>query len=157
MIDSQTKHLCRPSAMTSALRVRKNKDGYLRYRALLEAVPDAILFVDQSGKIVLVNSQAETLFGYGRGELIGQPAENLISEHSRPQHANQHSRFLETPVDRPAVAGLELFGLRKDGTEFPAEIRLSPLDTNQGILVSSAIRDLSVRRRTGEDRRRLVS
>ena len=129
----------------------------MRYRVLLEAVPDAIVVIDQTGTIVLVNGQAEILFGYSRGELIGHPADILISEHFRSQHSDQHSRFLVAPPERPTVAGLELFGLRKDDSEFPAEIRLSPSDTKQGILVSSAIRDLSGRRRTEEDLRRLAS
>src|SRR5580692_8148458 len=142
-----------PVPTTPPIRVRKAT----QYRALLEAAPDAIVVVDQSATIVLVNAQAESLFGYGRAELIGQPAEFLISEHFRGQHSAQHSRFLVTPSERPQVAGLELFGLRKDGSEFPAEIRLSPLDTKAGVLVSSAIRDISDRRRTEEDLRRLAS
>jgi PAS domain S-box-containing protein len=105
----------------------------MRYRALLEAAPDAVVVVNQSGAIVLVNAQAEKLFGYRRSELIGRPAEVLVSEHSRRQHNDQYSRLLTSQSVRPAVAGLELFGLRKDGSEFLAEIRLSPLDTNRGI------------------------
>jgi two-component system, cell cycle sensor histidine kinase and response regulator CckA len=129
----------------------------MRYRALLEAAPDAVVVVNPSGLIVLVNSQAEKLFGYHRSELMGQPAETLVSELSRRQHNDQYSRLLISASERPTVAGLELFGLRKDGSEFPAEIRLSPLDTNRGILISSAIRDISERRRTEEDLRRLAS
>jgi two-component system cell cycle sensor histidine kinase/response regulator CckA len=156
-IDMQTKDARDLSTFTPLFRVRKNKDGYKRYRALLEAVPDAIVIVDQSSTIVLVNAQAETLFGYDQGELIGRPGEILISEHFRSQHSEQYSRFLVASSGRPTVLGLDLFGLRKDGSEFPAEIRLSPLDTNQGLLVSGAIRDLSSRRRTEEDLRRLAS
>jgi len=137
--------------------VRKKKSGYMRYRALLEAAPDAIVVVNQFGMIVLVNSQTEKLFGYGPEELIGQPAEILVSEHSRSLQNDQYSRFLAPASERPAVAGLELFGLRKDGSEFPVEIRLSPVDTKYGVLVSSAIRDISERRRTEEDLRRLAS
>jgi two-component system cell cycle sensor histidine kinase/response regulator CckA len=143
--------------MSPPLRVPKNKGQKMQYRALLDAAPDAIVTVDQAGTIVVVNAPAEKLFGYRRDELIGRPAEILISEHFRGQHSAQHSRFLVTPAERPQVAGLELFGLRKDGSEFPAEIRLSPLDTKWGILVSSAIRDISDRRRTEEDLRRLAS
>ena len=141
------------ASASSALCVRKNTP----YRALLEAAPDAIVVVNQIGAIVLVNAQAEKLFGYRRDELIGQPAKILVSENFRNQHNQQHSRFLATPQERPTMAGLELFGLRKDGTEFPIEIRLSPLDTKEGVLVSSAIRDISDRRRTEEDLRRLAS
>jgi PAS domain S-box-containing protein len=139
--------------ISSSIHVRKR----MQYRALLEAAPDAIVVVNQSAAIVLVNAQAERLFGYRREELIGRPAKILVSKNFRDQHSHQHSRFLAAPQERPAMAGLELFGLRKDGTEFPIEIRLSPLDTKEGVLVSSAIRDISDRRRTEEDLRRLAS
>ena len=139
------------------LDVRKSKGETLEYRALLEAAPDAIVVVNQSGKIVLVNAQAETLFGYCRNELISRPADILVSEHSRHQYTNQHFPFQAAVQENTMVTGLELFGLRKDGSEFPAEIRLSPLDTKDGIFVSSAIRDISGRRRTEEDLRRLAS
>jgi two-component system cell cycle sensor histidine kinase/response regulator CckA len=157
MIDPLIKDSYNPPAVTPRLSVRKSNSRYMRYRTLLEAVPDAIVVFDQLGKIVLVNAQAETLFGYSRGELIGEPADGLISESFRVRHSDQRSRFLVASTERPKVAGLELFGLRKDGSEFPAEIRLSPIDTNQGILVSSAIRDLTERTRTEEDLRRLAS
>ena len=153
-IEPLTRDARAPSAlMSTPLRVRKN----MQYRALLDAAPDAIVVVDQSGVIVLVNAQAERLFGYRRDEMIGQPADILVSEHSRDQHSEHHTRFLAAPPERPTVVGLELFGLRKDGTEFPAEIRLSPLDTKGGVLVSSAIRDISDRGRTEEDLRRLAA
>ncbi len=142
-----------PVPTSSPIGVRKQPP----YRALLEAAPDAIVVVDQSHTIVLVNAQAEQLFRYRRTELIGQPAQILVSEHFRDQHRHHHSRFLAAPHERPAIVGLELFGVRKDGTEFPIEIRLSPLDTKEGVLVSSAIRDISDRRRTEEDLRRLAS
>src|ERR1700683_2117978 len=138
--------------MSSPIHVRKKT----QYRALLEAAPDAIIVVNQLAVIVLVNAQGEKLFGYSRKELIGQPARILVSENFRDQHSHQHSRFLAAPQERPEMAGFELFGLRKDGTEFPIEIRLSPTDTKEGILVSSAIRDISQRRRTEEDLRRLA-
>jgi two-component system, cell cycle sensor histidine kinase and response regulator CckA len=129
----------------------------MQYRALLQGAPDAIVVVNQSGVIVLVNAQAEQLFGYDRSELIGQPANILIAEHCRDLHRDQYSRFLSAVADRPVVAGVELFGIRKDATEFPAEIRLSPIDTKHGVLVASAIRDISERRRTEEDLRRLAA
>jgi two-component system cell cycle sensor histidine kinase/response regulator CckA len=143
--------------MPSPRRSQKNKDGNMEYQALLEGAPDAIVVVNQPGTIVLVNDQAEKLFGYCRDELIGQPAEILVSQGFRVQHSDQHSRFVAVPPERATVVGMELFGLRKDGSEFPAEIRLSPLATKEGILVSSAIRDISARSRTEEDLRRLAS
>jgi len=146
-----------PAVIAPLLRVREKKGTRMHYRALLHAAPDAVVVVNQVGNIVFVNGQAEKLFGYRREELIGQPAAILLSEHFRGRHSVQHSLFLAAPLDRPAVAGLDLVGLRKDGTEFPAEIRLSPLDTKQGLLVSNAIRDISDRRRTEEDLRRLAS
>jgi PAS domain S-box-containing protein len=123
---------------------------------VLEGAPDAIVLVNQSGKIVFVNGQAEKLFGYSRSELIDKPVGILVSKHFRHQHNDQHSRFFAANLERPTVGGVELFGLRKDGSEFPAEIRLSPLDTKHGALVSNAIRDISDRRRTEEDLRRLA-
>ncbi|HTF24424.1 MAG TPA: PAS domain S-box protein [Candidatus Limnocylindria bacterium] len=136
------------------LHVGKNEGGNMEYQALIEAAPDAIVIVNRSGTIVLINMQAEKLFGYRRDELIDQPAEILISQHFRGQHSDQHPRFLAA---HQTVAGLDLFGLRKDGSEFPAEIRLSPLDTPRGTLICSAIRDISNRSRTEEDLRRLAS
>jgi PAS domain S-box-containing protein len=94
--------------------------------------PDAIVLVNRSGTIVLVNAQAERLFGYGQDELIGKQTEILFSERCRSQHSDQHSRFLAVPLRQPLAENLELFGLRKDGSEFLAEIRLSPLETEGG-------------------------
>jgi two-component system cell cycle sensor histidine kinase/response regulator CckA len=155
---SPTKDTSDTSALASPTLHGRNSNGRdLEYRALLEAAPDAIVVVNQSGKIALVNAQAERLFGYGRNELIGRSADILVSEPSRRRYTDQHFPFQAAVQEKGVVAGLELFGLRKDGSEFPAEIRLSPLDTDQGMLVSSAIRDISDRRRTEEDLRRLAS
>jgi len=140
-----------------SLHGRKSKGRNLEYQGLLEAGPDAILVVDVSRKIVLVNVQAEILFGYGRKELIGCPADILVSEHSRRRYAEQYFPFQAAGRENPSVVGLDLFGLRKDGSEFPAEIRLSPLDTKDRVLIISAIRDISGRRRTEEDLRRFAS
>jgi two-component system, cell cycle sensor histidine kinase and response regulator CckA len=145
------------AALEGTFNLEKKRGTEIQYRALLDAAPDSLVVVDQSGTIVLVNAQAEKLFGYYREELIGKSAEMLISEHFRGKHSEQHSRFFAIDPERPTLAALELFGLRKDGSEFPAEIRLSPLQTKEGILVSGAIRDLGERRRTEEDLRRLAS
>jgi PAS domain S-box-containing protein len=118
-----------------------------QFRSLLEAAPDAMVIVDQAGRIVLVNGQVETLFGYPRQELLGQPVEKLVPDRFKPQHGAHRLGYASEPRVRAMGAGLELHGLRKDGTEFPVEISLSPLATPTGTLVSSAIRDISHRTR----------
>jgi len=127
-----------------------------RYRDLLESMPDAIVIINTIGRVILVNGQAEALFGYARDELLGQSLEALLPERFRAQHVGHRGRYLEQPRMRPMGAGHELFGLRKSGEEFPVEISLSPLVTDIGRLGMSAIRDISDRRRAEQKFRGLL-
>jgi len=117
-----------------------------RFRTLLESAPDAIVISRRDGHIMFVNAQAERLFGYGRDELIGQPAELLVPERLREKHIRHREDYAVEPRARAMGAGLELAGRRKDGTEVPVEISLSPLHTEEGLLVTSMIRDVTDRR-----------
>jgi diguanylate cyclase (GGDEF)-like protein/PAS domain S-box-containing protein len=118
-----------------------------QFRDLLEAAPDAMVIVDADGHITLVNRQTERLFGYSRDELVGQPVEILLPETIRHRHTAQRQAYTTAPEVRPMGAGLELSARRRDGTEFPAEISLSPLQTAQGLLISAAVRDITERKR----------
>lgn len=128
-----------------------------KFRGLLEAAPDAIVGVNPDGTIALVNAQAERLFGYPREALVGQPVEVLVPDAVRRRHPQHRGRYLGHPEHRPMGAGMELAARRADGTEFPCEISLSAIDTEEGILVSAAIRDVSDQQRAAEARNRLAS
>ncbi|MDH6218934.1 PAS domain S-box protein [Streptomyces pseudovenezuelae] len=117
-----------------------------RFRGLLEAAPDAMVIVDDTGTIKLVNAQTEALFGYLRDELLGRPVELLMPHRFHTQHTLNREGYTANRQVRPMGAGFDLHGLRKDGTEFPVEISLSPLETADGLLVSAAVRDVSDRK-----------
>jgi PAS domain S-box-containing protein len=121
---------------------------------LLETLPDAIVAVDRDGTIVQINSQAQELFGYERDELIGQRVELLVPESYRRQHHHHREAFAEMPKTRQMGADLDLYGRRRNGSEFPVEISLSPVSTENGMFVLSSIRDISDRKRIAEELRR---
>jgi PAS domain S-box-containing protein len=124
-----------------------------KFRGLLESAPDPMVIVDPDGVIRLINARTESVFGYTRDELLGQPVELIVPERFRENHILQRRRYSQCPVQRAMGENLELRGRRKDGSEFPVEISLSPLETSEGTLISSAIRDVSDRYRIQQDLR----
>ena len=127
-----------------------------KFRDLLESAPEAMVIVNWHGHIALVNAETEKLFGYKRREIVGQGIGELIPERFRAQHRHHVKGYMRDAKARPMGATQELFARRKDGSEFPVEISLSPLGTAEGLLVSAAIRDITERKRDEERLRYLA-
>jgi PAS domain S-box-containing protein len=132
-------------AMVTDITERRRAES--RFRAFLEFAPDAVVTVDVDGRLVLVNAQTERLFGYGRDELIGRPVETLLPERFREAHTGHRAAYAQDPRPRSMGAGLELYGRRADGSEFPVDVSLSPLETGEEVLLAATIRDVSERKR----------
>lgn len=135
--------------------VVERKQAEEKFRGLLESAPDAIVVVDARGVVQLVNSQTEKMFGYDRAEIVGQPVEVLAPRRFRKSHARHREDYMVEHPARPMGIGLELFGLRKNRSEFPVEISLSPMKTEEGLLISAAIRDVTQRKRIEADVQKL--
>ncbi|SDH54499.1 MULTISPECIES: PAS domain-containing sensor histidine kinase [unclassified Duganella] len=146
--DGEPEYILWSKKDVTALKVlRDAKLVEARYDGILESMPDAIILANAAGRIVLANCHAEELFGYPRHALRGMVLDKLMPQRFRAAHILHRSGFAAQPLARPMGSGRDLFGLRSDGVEFPVEISLSPVTTEEGTLVMSAIRDVSERKR----------
>ena len=136
------------NALEEEIQLRKRSEE--KFKGLLEAAPDAMVIANEKGEITLINRQTEKLFGYSKDELIGKQVEILIPVDFRNKHVSHRTQYIEAPKVRSMGAGLELFAVRKDGTQFPVEISLSPLITEEGTLISASVRDITGRKRLEE-------
>lgn len=138
--------------VTSTIRaINKLDDSETYFRNVLESAPDAMIIIDEQGKIAIVNAQVETMFGYERQEILGRKIETLLPERLREQHVSHRGGFVRDPKLRPMGEGLDLVARRKDGSEFPVEISLSPVRTGGLGFVSSVIRDVTERKRMQDE------
>jgi len=138
--------------VTSTIRaVSKMDDSEAYFRNVLESAPDAMIIIDEQGKIAIVNAQVEKMFGFERQEILGRPIETLLPERLREQHVSHRGKFVSGPKLRPMGEGMDLVAMRKDGSEFPVEISLSPVRTGSRVFVSSVIRDITERKRMQDE------
>ncbi|HEY7319540.1 MAG TPA: ABC transporter substrate binding protein, partial [Candidatus Binatia bacterium] len=137
--------------MGVVLDITERKRAEEKFQSAIEASPNAILMVDDQGRIFLVNAQAERLFGYSRDELLGQSVETLVPERFRAEHPAGRASFVAAPQPRSMGVGRDLFGLRKDGSEIPIEIGLSPIHAEEGLIILVTIIDISERKRSAEE------
>jgi protein-histidine pros-kinase len=126
--------------------VTELKKSQQLFQGVLQSAPDAMVLIDPSGRMVMVNRQTERVFGYASGEMLGQPVEMLLPERFRARHVEHVAGFFTSSDVRPMGARQPLLGLRKDGTEFPVDVSLSPIATESGKLVAAAVRDVSDRK-----------
>ncbi|HEX4864074.1 MAG TPA: PAS domain S-box protein, partial [Acidimicrobiales bacterium] len=145
------------SRITTTMSYPELSDICVPAEQLLDSAPDGVVIIDEAGLIRLVNRQAEALFGYSRDELVGQPVEVLVAERVAAVHPGHRSRYFRNPTTRPMGADLELAARRKNGSEFPVDISLSSLETDEGTLVFVAVRDITEARLADAARRRLAA
>lgn len=136
--------------LANIIDITERKPAEERFRQVIEGAPYGMVMVDQDGMIVLVNAQIEKSFGYSRDELLGEPIEILVPERFRAHHPTYRDHFISNPSARPMGSGRDLYGLRKDSSEFPVEIGLNPLQTEQGMMVLGTIVDITERKAAEE-------
>ncbi len=145
-----------PMVLSAIVDITSRKRLEERFRQVVESAPNAMVMINGAGNVEMVNTQAERMFGYDRKEMLGQPIEMLVPVRFRPNHPRLRGSFFGTPVSRPMGAGRDLYGLKKDGSEFPIEIGLNPIETDEGAMVLSAIVDITSRKRLEERFRQVV-
>jgi len=161
VLESHTRSLIRDGNVVGVLTVSRDiterKRDETRIAALLDSAPDALVVVDGTGAIELVNRQAEHIFGYERGEMVGRHVESLVPARVHARHPDLRLSYISSPEPRQMGLGRNLTARRKDGTEFPVDVSLSPVETDAGMLVTAAVRDISERRRVRDERDRAVA